>query len=62
MLKRIIYTDKEGNRMDLVVRILKRKSKVIIIKPDDYDFEIPIPRGAVERIEDPEIGKETADK
>jgi hypothetical protein len=55
MLKRIVYTDKAGNRMDLVARIIARKSKVIIIKPDDYDFEIPIPRGAVESVSEPKI-------
>ena len=53
MLKRIIYTDREGERMDIVARIIKRKSKVIIIKPDDYDYEIPIPNGAVESISEP---------
>jgi hypothetical protein len=53
MLQRIIYIDKEGNKMDIVARIIKKKSKVIIIKPDDYDFEIPIPRGAVDSISEP---------
>jgi hypothetical protein len=58
MLKRIIYTDKEGNPMDIVARIIARKSKVIIIKPEDYDYEIPIPRGAVIGIEEPKIEKD----
>ena len=53
MIKRIIYLDKEGNRMDIIARIIKRKSKSIIIKPDDYDYEITIPCGAVESIRDP---------
>jgi hypothetical protein len=59
-LKRIIYIDKEGNRMDIVARIIARKSKVVIIKPDDFDFEIPIPRGAIKEISDPV--KENVDK
>ncbi len=58
MLKRIIYIDREGERMDIIARIIARKSKVIIIKPDDFDFEITIPRGAVTSIEDPKIEKD----
>jgi hypothetical protein len=58
MLKRIIYTDKEGNKMDIVARIIKKKSKVIIIKPDDYDYEIAIPRGAVDSIADNLVEKD----
>lgn len=57
MLKRVIYINKEGERMDIVARIIARKSKIIIIKTDDCDCEIPIPRGAVELIEDPKIVK-----
>ena len=44
--------------MNIVARIIARKSKAIIIKPDDFDYEISIPRGAVSCIEDPKIEKE----
>jgi hypothetical protein len=55
MLQRVIYIDKEGERMDIVARVIRRRSKEIVIKIEDYEYPITIPRGAVESISDPKI-------
>jgi hypothetical protein len=53
MIQRIKYRDKTGQPMDLHLIIVKRKSKVIVVKRpcDDYEFEIP--RTAIDDICEP---------
>jgi hypothetical protein len=52
-IQRIKYTDKAGAPMDLHLIILKKKSKVIVVKRpcDGYVFEIP--RLAIDEITEP---------
>lgn len=52
-MKRILYIDREGNDMDIVATIVKRKSKAIVIRIEDHPFDIVIPNGAVTSISEP---------
>jgi hypothetical protein len=51
--QRIVYINKAGNRMDVVLQIVKKLSKVIIVKDTEGNLIAPIPRNSVESISDP---------
>jgi hypothetical protein len=54
MLQRVIYINIIGEHRDQVLDIVKRRSKFIdVINPATGDI-IPIPRNAIESIENPE--------
>lgn len=52
MLQRVRFIDKFGNPCSLVMRIVKRKSKTIILQNPEDDHIIEIPRSSVESIEE----------
>ena len=53
MLQRIVYINNVGEYTDLVLDIVKRKSKVIeVINPETGNI-IPIPRTAIKSITEP---------
>ena len=49
---RIKYITKDGERYDLVLKIVKKLSKVIIVRNPDDGHEFMIQRNAVESISD----------
>ena len=57
MLKRIKYINKDGQPYDMVLDLIRKKSKDIVVRRIDDNFEFTIPRKAVESITDPEKTK-----
>jgi len=57
-MQRIKYINKAGYTLDQVLKIIKRKSKEIIVRDPNDGHEFPIPRHAVESISEPEKEKD----
>ena len=54
MLQRIIYINKAGETLDLVLDIIGKKSKCLIVRNPEDGKEYNIPRHDIESIEEPQ--------
>ena len=57
-MQRIKFINQEGYPCDMVLQIVKKLSKVIIVKDSEGNLLAPIPRNSVESISEPKKEEE----
>jgi hypothetical protein len=62
MIQRVIFINKAGETLDMVLDIIGRKSKDLIVRHPETGEEFPIPRRFIESISEPEILKTIKDE